>query len=225
MLLRSIDFGCVKEAVTAVAMLSTDNIFLQPHREDDKQLAAMAHKRFATKDGDLPTLVSIYDNWQKANRDKNWSRNQYLSQRSLQHAAEVSKQLAGLLSSMNIDPLISCQNEKPKFLKCVAAGLFLNVAQRTSTSVFVKGGRNLESSLRNKDTDAPYKTLVGGAAVHVHPSSVMFSIAGGERKLPEFVCYAELLVTSKQYMRCITAIEEKWLVEIAPNFYKNKAST
>ena len=46
-------------------MLSTDNVFLLPHKEELKQQAALAHKRFATKDGDLPTLVSIYFAWNK----------------------------------------------------------------------------------------------------------------------------------------------------------------
>lgn len=46
-------------------MLSSENIFLQPHREADKIAAAQAHKNFASHDGDLPTLVSIYDSWIK----------------------------------------------------------------------------------------------------------------------------------------------------------------
>ena len=49
-------------------MLSTETIFLQPHKESDKNSAAQAHKNFALKDGDLPTLVNIYESWIKVFR-------------------------------------------------------------------------------------------------------------------------------------------------------------
>jgi ATP-dependent RNA helicase DDX35 len=56
---------CVAEILTAVALLSTDNIFINPHRDHEKLLARQAHKRFAIQDGDLLTLVNIYSAWMK----------------------------------------------------------------------------------------------------------------------------------------------------------------
>jgi hypothetical protein len=41
------------------------------------------------------------------------------------------------------------------------------------------------------------------------------------RKLPEYVVYAELLITTKQYMRSVTAIEGSWLQEAAPTLFKH----
>lgn len=37
---------------------------------------------------------------------------------------------------------------------------------------------------------------------------------------PEWVVYHELVLTTKEYMREVTAIDPKWLVEFAPAFYK-----
>lgn len=65
MLLRSEEFGCVEEALIAVSMLSSDNVFVQPHKEEEKPLAMEAHKRFASKDGDLLSLISIFCTWKK----------------------------------------------------------------------------------------------------------------------------------------------------------------
>lgn len=65
LLLKSIDLKCVSEALTAVSLLSAENVFLQPHREEEKKAAAQAHRNFATKDGDLPTLINIYQSWLK----------------------------------------------------------------------------------------------------------------------------------------------------------------
>jgi len=65
LLLMSEDFKCVSEALTAVSILSADNLFLQPHRDDEKRAAAQAHRSFADKDGDLVTLLQIYNAWLK----------------------------------------------------------------------------------------------------------------------------------------------------------------
>lgn len=104
-------------------------------------------------------------------------------------------------------------------------GLFLNVARRQLPPSRSKAELTAKGSSFNGDSsEAPYKTIRGNQPVHVHPSSVLFSISGGEKRLPAYVVFAELLVTSKQYMRCITAIEEEWLLEIAPNFFKHNAA-
>ncbi len=65
LLLKSQELGCVSEALTAVSLLSSDNIFLQPHRDEEKRAAAQAHRNFASKDGDLPTLINIFSSWRK----------------------------------------------------------------------------------------------------------------------------------------------------------------
>lgn len=52
--------------------------------------------------------------------------------------------------------------------------------------------------------------------VHMHPESSLFE----ER--PAWVVYYELLETSKEFMRQVTSIEPKWLLEVAPHYYKAK---
>ena len=39
-------------------------------------------------------------------------------------------------------------------------------------------------------------------------------------KAPEWVIYHELVLTSKEYMREVTTLEPKWLVDVAPRFFK-----
>lgn len=89
-----------------------------------------------------------------------------------------------------------------------AAGSSMEKA-RTGTNIFAKD-----------DTDgAPYRTIRGRQPVHIHPSSVLFSMVNS-RKLPEFVVYAELLITSKQYMRNVSVVEGAWLTELFPSRFK-----
>ena len=51
--------------MTAVSLLSSDTVFLQPYRDEEKRKAGQAHRRFASKDGDLLTLINIYEAWTK----------------------------------------------------------------------------------------------------------------------------------------------------------------
>jgi hypothetical protein len=51
--------------MTAVSLLSSDTVFLQPYKEEEKKKAGQAHRRFASREGDLLTLINIYEAWTK----------------------------------------------------------------------------------------------------------------------------------------------------------------
>lgn len=65
-----------------------------------------------------------------------------------------------------------------------------------------------------KDPQEGYKTLVEGTPVYIHPSSALFNRA------PEWLVYHELVLTTREYCHNVTAIEPKWLVEVAPQFFR-----
>ena len=48
----------------------------------------------------------------------------------------------------------------------------------------------------------------------IHPSSLLL------KEEPEWGCYHELVLTSKEYMRNVLEIKSEWLLEVAPHFYK-----
>ena len=49
---------------------------------------------------------------------------------------------------------------------------------------------------------------------YIHPSSSLF------QRQPDWVIYHELVLTTKEYMREVCAIDPKWLIELAPRFFK-----
>ncbi len=65
-----------------------------------------------------------------------------------------------------------------------------------------------------KDPQEGYKTLVEGTPVYIHPSSALFN------RNPEWCIYHELILTTREYCHNVTAIEPKWLVEVAPQYFK-----
>jgi len=48
----------------------------------------------------------------------------------------------------------------------------------------------------------------------------MFSVSFHPDRQPEWVVYHELVLTTKEYMREVIALDPKWLVEFSPAFYK-----
>ena len=52
------------------------------------------------------------------------------------------------------------------------------------------------------------------------PSSALFGLG----YTPDYVCYHELISTTKEYMSCVTAVEGEWLAELGPMFFSVKES-
>jgi pre-mRNA-splicing factor ATP-dependent RNA helicase DHX38/PRP16 len=42
---------------------------------------------------------------------------------------------------------------------------------------------------------------------------------------PDYIVYHELVMTSKEYMQCVTAVDGHWLADLGPMFYSVKDST
>ena len=41
----------------------------------------------------------------------------------------------------------------------------------------------------------------------------------------KYVVYHELIMTAKEYMQCVTAVEAQWLAELGPMFYSVKEAS
>uniref|UniRef100_A0A7S2DIT0 DEAD-box helicase OB fold domain-containing protein n=1 Tax=Haptolina brevifila TaxID=156173 RepID=A0A7S2DIT0_9EUKA len=67
-------------------------------------------------------------------------------------------------------------------------------------------------------TVAEYVNMRNGMPCHLHPSSALF----GMGVQPEYIVYHELVMTSKEYMQCVTSVEPEWLAELGPMFFSIK---
>jgi pre-mRNA-splicing factor ATP-dependent RNA helicase DHX38/PRP16 len=66
-----------------------------------------------------------------------------------------------------------------------------------------------------------YVNLRTGIPCFLHPTSALF----GMGYTPDYVVYHELIMTAKEYMQCVTAVDGTWLAELGPMFYSIKDST
>ena len=65
-----------------------------------------------------------------------------------------------------------------------------------------------------------YVNMLTGIPSSLHPSSALFGLG----YTPDYVCYHELISTSKEYMSCVTAVDGEWLAEAGPMFFSIKES-
>ena len=69
-------------------------------------------------------------------------------------------------------------------------------------------------------TVAEYVNMRNGMPCHLHPSSSLYGLG----YTPDYVIYHELVMTSKEYMQCVSAVEPHWLADAGPMFFSVKES-
>eukprot|EP00536_Pseudo-nitzschia_multiseries_P002419 jgi/Psemu1/301370/fgenesh1_kg.32_\ len=65
-----------------------------------------------------------------------------------------------------------------------------------------------------------YINMLNGIPCSLHPSSALFGLG----YTPDYVCYHELISTSKEYMSCVTSVDGEWLAKLGPMFFSIKES-
>ncbi|KAG0702731.1 P-loop containing nucleoside triphosphate hydrolase protein [Suillus ampliporus] len=191
MLIASVELGCSEEILSIVAMLSVQSVFYRPK---EKQGQADSKKaKFHQPEGDHLTLLTVYNGWKTANFSNPWCYENFIQARSMRRAQDIRKQLVGIMDRYKHD-ILSAGRDYNRVRKAICSGFFRNAAK--------------------KDPQEGYKTLVEGTPVYIHPSSALFNRA------PEWLIYNELVLTTREYCHNVTTIEPKWLVEVAPQFFR-----
>jgi len=63
-----------------------------------------------------------------------------------------------------------------------------------------------------------YFNLRTGVPCVLHPTSAIYALGF----TPDYVVYHELIMTSKEYMQCVTSVDPQWLAEMGPMFFSLK---
>lgn len=190
-LLTSVVLGCTEEVLTIVAMLSVENVFYRPKEKQGQ--ADQRKAKFHQAEGDHLTLLCVYQAWEQSRFSNAWCYENFIQARAIRRAQDVRKQLLSILDRYKMD-VVSCGKNFNKIRRAIVSGYFVNTAK--------------------KDPQEGFRTMVEGQPVYIHPSSALYN------KSPQWVLYHELVLTTKEYMRNVMSIEPKWLVELAPAFFK-----
>ncbi|XP_034840675.1 ATP-dependent RNA helicase DHX33 [Maniola hyperantus] len=193
-LLCAPEYDCLEEALSLVAVMSSENVFHTPlHKREE---ALKVKQKFISPLGDHITLLNVYKAFCKAPLKKQWCRENYLNHKNLSYAYEIRNQLLGVCQRLNMT-VTSCGTALDQLLKCLLSGLYTNCAwARTGAG---GGGRYVTSA---------------GVAAMLHPSGVLHSA----RPAPPAVLYTELLHTKRSYLVTVSAIQPQWLHQVAPEY-------
>lgn len=205
-LLAAQDFGCLSEMLSIAAMTSLQGIVWFSHEGSQKAME-LARRKFAAEEGDHLTLLNAYQAFvTKGKKESGWCRTNYLNFKSMTRAVSIRNQLKRYLERFGIEVSESLSSstvartggmsKAESICRCLTSGFFAHAAKMQA--------------------DGSFKT-VNGTTIWAHPTSLMFN------RRAEWVIFHEIMETGdKTYIRDITKIERKWLLEYAPEFYKVK---
>ncbi|KAI9662315.1 MAG: DEAH-box RNA helicase prp16 [Bathelium mastoideum] len=195
LLITSATDGCSDEMLSIVSMLSVPSVFYRPKERQDESDAA--REKFFVPESDHLTLLHVYSQWRLNGCSDGWCVRHFLHAKSLRRAQEIRAQLADIMGAHAM-PLESCGSDWDVLRRCICAGYYHQAAKVRGLGEYV----NLRTSV----------------TVQLHPTSALYGLG----YLPDYVVYHELILTSKEYMSCVTAVDSHWLAELGGVFYSIK---
>lgn len=188
-------YNCSEEMLTIVSMLSVPSVFYRPKERLEESDAA--REKFFVHDSDHLTLLTVYQQWAANGHRDGWCTKHFLHPKALRRAQEIRNQLVDIMASSKM-ALTSCGYDTDAVRLCICAGYYHQAAKRRGLGEYV----NLRTSV----------------AVQLHPTSALYN--SGDP--PDYVVYHELILTSREYMSCVTAVDPHWLAELGGVFYSVK---
>jgi len=197
MLIFAEELGCTAEILTIVSMLSVPTVFFRP--ADRAEESDAAREKFFVPESDHLTLLHVYQQWTMNNYSAEWCRDHFLHVKALRKVREIRSQLLDIMKQQKL-MVVSCGTNWDVVRKAITSAYFHNAAKLKGVGQYV----NLRS----------------GMPCHLHPTSALYGLGS----TPDYVVYHELVMTSKEYMRCVTQTEGTWLAELGPMFFSVKES-
>lgn len=197
-LLKSKELGCTEEILNVVAMSNSGNWRIRPPEES--ALADSAHKTFYHEANcDLLTTHNVVKAYEDSKRSNEFCREYYLNGRNLNTCMNVKSQLKQILFNAKtvLDHGHEFQNQ-PTSVKvkiCLLSGFYQQIAHLHKAGMYTVFGETHQ--------------------VIIHPSSSV-------KPVHEFVLYLEFVLTSKNFIRNVSVMNGKWLVQLFPNIFNSE---
>lgn len=189
--------GCSTEVLIIVSMLSVPSVFFRP--KDREEESDSAREKFFVPESDHLTLLNVYLRAKQYKYDPEWCARHFIHSKGIRKAREVHAQLLDLMKQQKLEPR-SAGGSWDEIRKSICSAYFYNSSK-------IKG-------------IGEYINMLTGIPSALHPSSALFGLG----YTPDYVCYHELISTTKEYMSCVTAVDGEWLAEAGPMFFSVKES-
>ncbi|KAH7965321.1 hypothetical protein HPB49_006066 [Dermacentor silvarum] len=125
-ILCSKELGCTDEILTIISILSGDSVLY--FNEKQRERAAEVWRKFQSNEGDHVMLLNVYKAYKSVKGNKAWCKENFVNKKNMLKVIEIRSQLADLCVKAGV-PSRSCGQDSAAFRKCLASGLFTNVAE------------------------------------------------------------------------------------------------
>jgi pre-mRNA-splicing factor ATP-dependent RNA helicase DHX38/PRP16 len=195
LIITAVDYGCSEEMLTIVAMLSVPSVFYRPKERQEESDAA--REKFFVPESDHLTLLHVYTQWKVNHYSDGWCVRHFLHPKALRRAKEIRDQIRDIMEKQKM-ALVSCGTDWDVIRKCICSGYYHQAAKVKGIGEYI----NLRTSV----------------TIQLHPTSALYGLG----YLPDYVVYHELILTSKEYMSCVTSVDPHWLADLGAVFYSIK---
>uniref|UniRef100_A0ABD2X397 RNA helicase n=1 Tax=Trichogramma kaykai TaxID=54128 RepID=A0ABD2X397_9HYME len=195
MLIVASNLGCASEILTIVSMLSVPAIFYRPKgREEDSD---SKREKFQVPESDHLTYLNVYNQWKSNRYSSSWCTENFIHAKAMRKVREIRQQLEEIMKQQRMN-IASCGTEWDTVRKCICSAYFHQAARLKGIGEYV-----------NCRTGMP---------CNLHSTSALFEMGS----TPDYVVYHELIMTSKEYVKCVTAVDAHWLAEFGHMFFSVK---
>jgi pre-mRNA-splicing factor ATP-dependent RNA helicase DHX38/PRP16 len=196
LIMSSQEYACSEEMLTVVSMLSVPSVFYRPKERQEE--SDTAREKFFVPESDHLTLLHVYNQWKSNGFSDGWCVRHFLHPKALRRAKEIREQIADILALQKDMRLVSCGTDWDTIRMCICSGYYHQASKVKGIGEYI----NLRTSI----------------TVQLHPTSALYGLG----YLPDYVVYHELILTSKEYMSCVTSVDPHWLADLGGVFYSLK---
>lgn len=194
-LLKAKELSVVEECLDAIAVITSGNWRIRPHREASK--VDKIHSKFTDfSNCDIMTTHNVVKGFSAAKNRSQYCFENFLNLRVLSAAMNVKNQLRQILFTAKT------------LLEDNHAFEDLKVSQRVKVAFLAGYYQQIGHLLR----DGSYSIILQSHHALIHPSSTI-------KSKPDFILYLEFVLTSKNYLRVVSQIDPVWLLEMFPSLF------
>lgn len=224
-MLEAKKLGCVEECATIAAMLSVDRLEVADSsslNDKNREYRGNPLQKIVSEDafalGDHIVFLRTFERWQRERYRRDFAREYSLSERGLEFAKDVRRQLLDAMRSLSDDndgawsaKRSREEEEEQRHNK--------NKSERSRTKNVRKAlAKGFISKVARRGTASNcFKTFAFEAKTltEVHPSSAR-ALADEDGLLPDWIVYHEMIMTSRPFLRHVCKVEYEWIEDALP---------
>ena len=195
-IVKSIDFGCSREAVMIASLLSVEYRRILDFSIAPDEIKHTQLDKFRICGSDHLTLLNIYEHYLRNSTNMEWLKQHNISMHIMRKVEKIDKQLCEILARRKVK-VESCGNNLEQVRKALAHSYYINSARQTGILEFMP---ILFARI-------PFKTQ--------QSSSIRLSSCA------EYVIYHELIETNcdRKSISIVTEVDPIWIIHEKPELF------